>query len=520
MLHGPLPYIIALLIAAAVAFFSGAYAWRLRRSPVGQALAGLMACATFYALGYAFELASRRLGPMLAWNKFQYVGISFIPFFWILLCARYSGRDRWLRRPVLAVFFAFSLVTLLLDATNSLHQLFYRAVSVDASGLFPVIVLEKGLWYWVHIAYTNIVLLIGNFFLVLVWWRSSRPYRLQAAVLVAGSVLPWLGFFLYIFGLSPHRLDTTPLAMTLAGPVLAWGLFRYRILDLVPVAKESVFASMRDGAVVLDLQNRIVDFNRAAGMILPGLSPKSIGSVLGDTVRHPQELTDLLQTEGRDEASIRVGEGDALHFYQARLSPVTNRRRAPIGRVLVLSDATEQILLMRRLQDLATTDELTGAYNRRHFLEVGKAEIARAWRYGHPISLIILDLDHFKLVNDTWGHEAGDHVLREACRVIKSALRSADILGRHGGEEFAILLPETPPNQAVGVAERLRASVAEQRVKVAGDAGVSFTVSIGLAGADRVREESIDLLIRKADAAMYKAKEAGRNCVRVAAPDA
>jgi diguanylate cyclase (GGDEF)-like protein len=479
-----------------------------------------MACATFYALGYAFELASSHLGPMLAWNKVQYIGISFIPFFWILLCARYSGRDRWLRRPVLAILFALSLATLLFNASNSLHHLFYRSVGINVSSPFPVIVLEKGIWYWVHIAYANIVLLIGNLFLVLVWRKSPRPYRLQSAVLVAGSVIPWIGFCVYIIGLSPYGLDTTPLAMTLAGPILAWGLFRYRILDLVPVAHDSVFASMRDGTIVLDIRNRIVDFNPAAAKILPRLSSMSIGLTIEDAVGKRPELESLLQAESCDEASIRVDEGDALRFYQARLSPITNRRRAPIGRVLVLSDATEQVLLMRRLQDLATTDELTGAYNRRHFLEVGKAEIARAWRYGHPISIIILDVDHFKRVNDTWGHEAGDHVLREACRVLKSALRSVDILGRHGGEEFAILLLETPPAQAVGVAERLRALVAEQRMKVAGDAEVSLTVSIGLAGATRGSEEDIDLLIRRADAAMYKAKEAGRNCVRVAEPDA
>ena len=516
MLHGPLPYIVTLLIAAAVALFSGAHAWRLPRTAVGKALTGLMACAVFYALGYAFELASIHLGSMLIWNKFQYIGISFIPFFWILLCAAYSGRDAWLRRPVVAVLFIISLTTFLLDATNPFHHLFYRAASVDASGPFPVIALEKGIWYWVHVVYTNIMLLIGNAFLVLVWWRSRRTYRRQAAILVAGSALPWTGFFVYIFGLSPHHLDTTPLAMALAGPVLAWGLFRYRILDLVPVARESVFASMRDGVVVLDFQNRIVDYNAAAAKILPGLIPKSVGAPLRDAVRDVPELADLLRSEGREEASIRIGKDDALRYYQARLSPVTSRRQAPLGRVLLLNDATEQILLMRRLQDLATIDELTGAYNRRHFLEVGKAEVARAWRYGHPISLIILDLDHFKKVNDTWGHEAGDLVLREACRVFKSALRSVDILGRHGGEEFAILLPETPPDQAVSVAERLRAGVAELHVKVKGDVGVSLTISVGIAGAARIGEENIDLLIRKADVAMYKAKEAGRNCVRLA----
>jgi len=517
MLHGPLLFIIALLVAAVISGAVAAYSWRFRRTPIAAALIGLMACATLYAFGYALELSSASLGHMLLWNKLQYVGIAFIPFFWMLLCARFSGRDTWMRRPFLAFLFAMSATTLVLDVTNGAHHLFYKAVDISTAGPFPIIVLDKGPWYWVHIVYTNLALFGGTILLLGMWRRSASPYRRQSATFLIGAGLPWLGFLIYILELSPYHLDTTPLGLTLAGPIIAWGLSRYRILDLVPVARDSVFASMRDGAVVFDQQDRIVDLNAAARKILPSLSPTSIGKRLEEAAPGQEELAALLKAQGREESLIRVGAGDRARYFQARLSPVVNRRRAPMGRVLILSDSTEQILLMRRLEDLATIDELTRAYNRRHFMAVGKAEVARAWRYGHPISLIILDLDHFKRVNDTWGHEAGDRVLREACRIIKSALRSVDILGRHGGEEFAILLPETPPEQAAGVAERLRAGLAEHAVPVTAEASVSFTASIGVAGSVKIGEESIDILIRSADAAMYRAKEAGRNCVRVAA---
>jgi diguanylate cyclase (GGDEF)-like protein len=520
MLHGPYPYIFALVVAAALSGAAVVYAWRFRRAPLTRALIGLLVCSALYALGYAVELNTDSLDHMLILNKVQYVGIAFIPFFWFLLCARFAGREAWLRRPVLAVPFVLSLTTLVLNVTNSIHHLFYRAVSLDSSGPFPVIVLDKGVWFWIHIVYTHLALIAGTALLVRMWRKAPSRYRSQAAVLLTGAGLLWIGLFVYILGLTPHRIDTTPLSMTLAGPVLAWGLLRYRILDLVPVARDSVFASMRDGAVVIDLQDRIVDFNAAAVEILPGLSPAAIGKKLGDALPGREELAALLQTPGREEASMRVGNGESIRYYLARISPVAGRRGALMGRVLILSDATEQALLMRRLEDLATIDGLTGAYNRRHFLDVGKAEVARAWRYGHPISLIILDIDLFKRVNDTWGHEAGDRILHEACRIIKSVLRSVDIFGRHGGDEFAILLPETSPEQAAGVAERLRTSLSAHSVKVTDDASVSFTVSIGVAGAIRIVEESIDSLIRSADAAMYKAKEAGRDCVRLAAPAA
>jgi diguanylate cyclase (GGDEF)-like protein len=520
MFNGPLPYILALVLAAVICGAAAVYAWRFRLAPLTAALTGLLVCSAIYSLGYALELNTDSLDHMLILNKVQYVGIAFIPFFWILLCARFAGRETWLRRPVLAIPFFLSLTTLVLNVTNSVHHLFYRAVSLDSSGPFPVIVLDKGVWFWIHIVYTHLALIAGTALLIRMRQKAPSRYRSQAAVLLIGAGLLWIGLFVYILGLTPHRIDTTPLAMILAGPVLAWGLLRYRFLDLVPVARDSVFAGMRDGAVVIDLQDRIVDVNAAAAEIIPGLSPAAIGTKLGDALPDQKELAALLQTTGREEASIRVGDGEGIRHYLARLSPIADRRRRLLGRALILTDVTEQVLLMRRLENLATIDELTGAYNRRHFFNVGKAEIARAWRYGHPLSIIILDLDHFKRVNDTWGHEAGDRVLQEACRIIKSRMRSIDIFGRHGGEEFAVLLPETPPDQAAAVAERLRASLADHQVKVAGDASVSITASIGVAGALRIREESIDSLIRSADAAMYKAKEAGRNCVRLAAPTA
>ncbi len=170
----------------------------------------------------------------------------------------------------------------------------------------------------------------------------------------------------------------------------------------------------------------------------------------------------------------------------------------------------------RRLSSLATTDELTGAANRRAFLEVGRRETARAKRSGHALSLVILDLDHFKSINDRWGHAAGDAALVEACRRLKSGLRTADTLGRHGGEEFAVLLPETPPAQAVLAAERLRAAIAEEPLPVSGSVTVNLTASFGVAGVDRVNEETVEDLIRAADRAMYQAKTAGRGCVRLA----
>jgi diguanylate cyclase (GGDEF)-like protein len=161
------------------------------------------------------------------------------------------------------------------------------------------------------------------------------------------------------------------------------------------------------------------------------------------------------------------------------------------------------------LETLATTDALTGLSNRRHFFQLAEQELQRLQRYGRPLSLIMIDLDHFKDINDYHGHQVGDQAMAEVASRVQASLRSVDLAGRYGGEEFAILLPETTMEAATQVAERLRRTVAGQPIATTQGA-VSLTMSLGIAQLDP-REPTLDALIRQADRALYKAKADGRN---------
>jgi len=160
----------------------------------------------------------------------------------------------------------------------------------------------------------------------------------------------------------------------------------------------------------------------------------------------------------------------------------------------------------------ARTDFLTGLFNRRHWVELVERELLRSMRYQRPLTLLMMDIDHFKLVNDTWGHRVGDQVLQQISNVIRETLRNVDIFGRIGGEEFAASLIETDELSAIAVAERLRAAVADAVVVLEGRARVGVTISIGVSGLNG-REIRFDHLMNEADQALYRAKQAGRNCV-------
>lgn len=182
-----------------------------------------------------------------------------------------------------------------------------------------------------------------------------------------------------------------------------------------------------------------------------------------------------------------------------------------------------QLTMLRQreeLRALATTDALTGIANRGHLMHVGAQEFARARRYGQTLSVLMLDIDRFKSVNDRWGHPTGDQVIRVVAQTMRSLARGQDLAGRLGGEEFALLLPTTPLAGARAIAERLRQSVQESSSVHTGDGEVvRFTVSIGVAALS-AQDTDFDSLLQRADRALYLAKDGGRNRVELLDSDA
>src|SRR5438552_3286884 len=174
--------------------------------------------------------------------------------------------------------------------------------------------------------------------------------------------------------------------------------------------------------------------------------------------------------------------------------------------------AVENARLFDEVQRLATLDGLTSTYNRRHFMDLAQLQYDNARRFGHPLTAMMLDVDHFKRINDRHGHHVGDQVLRALAERCRRALRSVDVLGRYGGEEFAIVLPGTTQHNAATVlAERIRKRVADEPIKT-DDGAVKVTVSVGVAELDAEMRGPEDLL-KRADAALYEAKQAVRNRV-------
>lgn len=261
-------------------------------------------------------------------------------------------------------------------------------------------------------------------------------------------------------------------------------------------------------------EEHVVLANERCAALLCVPLEEMVGQRTRDYYAVPEEgerMNGQLTVSGQlDGELVRLKKRGGQEFWaemSARLVELDNQPCALLG----IHDVTVQKELEERLRGLATHDFLTGTFNHRHFVELAERERERSRRSGSRLSLCMFDLDHFKNVNDNYGHVSGDHVLTTVARAAQGQLRKADVLGRLGGEEFAILLPDTDLAFARTVAERVRRAVADGAAPH-GDGEIKVTVSIGVAqlGPD----ESLEALLERADRAMYSAKALGRNQVQ------
>jgi diguanylate cyclase (GGDEF)-like protein len=508
-------YSLVLFLAGLIAVFISSVAFRNRHRIAGAVdFCFLLAGCVCYSFGYVWELWSGGLGPMLMAIRFEYLGIAFIPSLWLLFCLSYAGHRP--SRAVHCIVLLYSVLTWCVVATAPFHSLYYVGLNVRVDGPFPILAFGRGPWYYVHQAYLWASVLAGDAVLLLFLRTAPRAFKGQILLVLVATVFPLAMNAVYLSGAVPYGLDVGPLSFFFSFALLALALFKFHFLDLMPFAREKVLEALEDGVLVVDAEDRLVDSNPAARGIF-GESALKNGRSLGELCGQFPALSPFLGTDAREaEFSIERGSGDSRR-YRARACPIGERQKRRLGTAFLFTDVTKTAELVARLDILASTDGLTGLFNRRHFFELAQREldfVRRSWR---PICVCIADLDHFKEVNDRYGHAAGDEVLREAALRFRACLRSTDLVCRYGGEEFAFLFPDCGMEAGVRAAERLREALASAPVEACGER-IAVTGSFGICGLSPASCGALDLLFGRADEALYRAKEEGRNRVVQAEP--
>jgi diguanylate cyclase (GGDEF)-like protein/PAS domain S-box-containing protein len=526
-----LPYAFALFVSALISLQVLWIAWQRREAAGAFALTimagGMVVWSVTYALMWLTEDAARAI-----WLDATYFGVLTCVIGFFIFAVQFAQRDAWLTRRRLILLALYAVATLAVLWTDPYHNLFYGGKRTPMT----TTIFDGGPWFWVNILFIYALIILADGLIVYAFVKALPYYRQQSGMILVGALLPFAINIISVLKLSPTPdLDLTPIVFSISGVVYAIGLFRFRIFDIVPIARDSLVESMVDAVLVLDLQDRILDLNPAAQRLFNVDARNAIGrpaqttlTVWSELARHWDNL--------RAQSEIVLPDAPTRYF-DLTTSPVYNKRNKLLGRLVILRDVTahqhakdalrraNEILqaqlveiqsLHAQLREQAIRDSLTGLFNRRYMEETLERELASARRSKNPMSIVMLDIDHFKDLNDDQGHRAGDQVLCGLSELIQVKTRQSDVACRYGGEEFVIILPNVSSDAAFQRAEELRNACAALHI---GEPGAErrVTVSFGVATFPTDGTTS-DNLLRAVDLALYAAKAAGRNCTRVYSP--
>ncbi|MEZ5557055.1 MAG: diguanylate cyclase [Pseudomonadales bacterium] len=478
--------------------------------------------SAWWCLGQVAWLQAVTESQFMLINRIQYVGITLVPVFWAWFVLAQTARLGWLRPPRVLLFLVLP-ATILLVVFGVLpgREAIWRGVLVPPE--VPVARNLYGPLFWVVVGH-GYLLIGGGCVLLIGRYLQSPHYRRQLMVTGIVPLLLMVMNLLFVSGKWPLPTDPTPLCFAIAFALILWAMIRHRMYDLVPLGRGIAFDSLQEGVLLLDEHARIVDANPAACALL-SVSPQSLIGQSAHGVLSQVDAADLIRGRIVEPAAVDLNG----RTMQLGAAPIQESASGLFGAVVTFRDVTRELAAQsallqarerleaanRELERIAHTDELTGLANRRLLFQRLEEEIALSRRNGRGLGLLLIDLDHFKAVNDRHGHLVGDAVLQGAGRALRAVTRHDDLAARYGGEEFALLLVETNAVRLSRAAQRVWTVLRERTHTTDSGAAVRVTVSVGCALLER-SDTGGDDLVARADAALYEAKRDGRDRICVA----
>ncbi|HEY89777.1 MAG TPA: PAS domain-containing protein [Thermoflexia bacterium] len=337
-------YITALRIASLISLLIALYSWRQRdNTPAARPFALLMLATSLWAGGYSMELGLNTIPAILKWGHISYVGVVYTPLLWAIFALQYADWKELLTRRNLLLAATPSTINLLLKWTNEWHHWYYTSYRLEIEGSLHRLQFTRGAISWVWIIYSYLLLLLGTLILAWLFIRSPRPYRNQISVILVGAMIPWVANVVHLYEVDVlSQLDATPMAFSFTGMLIAWGLFRLRLFDIAPIARDKVMENIRDEVIILDIHSRIVDLNPQAKELFPPEADAIIGKPISQVLSGQLDLANSYQAEQETYTPITIKGDNFQHDYDLYLSPLRDQKKQLSGWLLVLHDVTER----------------------------------------------------------------------------------------------------------------------------------------------------------------------------------
>ncbi|MGD8633223.1 MAG: histidine kinase N-terminal 7TM domain-containing protein, partial [Anaerolineales bacterium] len=346
-----LPYVITLFLTGLLAF--GVMIVALRRSAVAGArsIAILMGALTIWSIAYGFEIGSTSLAWKYFWIKVQYFGIVIVPVAWFCFAFQYNGRGKWINSRTVLYLLIEPVLMLLLVGTNEIHGWVWGDVTLVPSQAGEILILTHNFAFYLNLIYAYFLTVIGSLSIVRKYLESPPLFKRQMSLILIAALFPFSANILYISGFRPFLfLDLTPFGFAFAGIAATWGLMRFKLLDVIPVARHTLLDVMDEGVIVIDAHERIVDINRSGLQMLNLEVGEVIGRYAGDVLQVWDRLKSVagdtwMRSSFDEEISLDKTDGCSSHYVRVR--PLGGVQDPIAGCMLLWSDITAR----KRMED-------------------------------------------------------------------------------------------------------------------------------------------------------------------------
>lgn len=464
-----------------------------------------------YATGYALELSADTLEMKLLFNHIQYIGLPFIAIAWLYIARTYFNPNKIHSRRQLLLVSLVPVLTFLAVISFPYFQdfFYYTSAALDTENVahnlgFIVLELGKGPWYYVQSAYNLLLLGWSAILYFHAFFRNSGDRNRSGALWMGVfSVAATAGSIFTFFSPQTAGIDITLYFLLFIGFFSLYTMMRFEYFDLKNSALRAAFETLDEPSMILGDQMEIVSWNEA--LQRAGFPAPKSHMPLEEFIRDPEVI-----------GAIREGRTTEYTWFDKKFliesMPLSSRKGRQNGSILRFNDMTLYFSRMETLHYEATHDELTRLLNRRAFMEEAEAYMKECQFERERFAMIMLDIDDFKNVNDTYGHVIGDCVLEQLAVRISAELPPEAVFCRYGGEEFMILMKKTTHEAAEALGEKVRSSVCRKRF-IVGDLELDIRISLGIGFGDTSISGMLRDYVAKADEAMYQSKKAGKNRV-------
>lgn len=513
-------YIAILLILAFILIALFVYFFRDHSIPGVKPFSVTLLLVSIWNIMYAANLLSYNLKVKVILFIIMMSFIEYIPSVWLMTTLELTARRRFMDIKNVFIVIIPSITVILLIFSRYNNWFMYDFYLKSGAG-FEMLKFHTGFWFWIGGGYNYLINIINIGLLLKLVFSKQYAMKKQAITMIVGMLIPIFCDILFVVSSQANNYpDFTPVSFMLSLLITGYSILNYGFMDIIPIARECVFEDMDELMIIIDENKKIVDMNNKALKMFNTKISYIVGMKLDKVIKGISTYDFYKSQNSLLKISLKHEYFGNKVYYYGSVNAIKSKTNRVLGYLLLLQEVTElhktQLALKQANEKLKMVNEelykesirdgLTGIFNKKNITMCLQREIETAANNGEILTIAIIDIDYFKKVNDKYGHLVGDNILQKIVELIKLELGDRGILGRFGGEEFLIIMPNTNLKAGCEICEAIRLKISEYSFE---EVKENITISIGVS--HMKSQENIKDLIKRADDKLYKAKLNGRN---------